>query len=572
MMVFQHSWDSITKNDLQRISQMSPEQRAAFESFQQNVDTAVGESNIENVRDEPQDDACCRSLKEAINAIPSDDTQAMHDFYLNQEGEDLFSKPCENFPSGLAAFIETQLEIWDFDYAHEVLDTLPPDEQERIEQLPDASYRKYGIEGYHKAMQSWKGGYQKHLHPNGYDPALEEKRIEQVRQAYEQYKSCKAQQELDMHRAGIDEEDMQIDHPLFTASAEPFEAVWDSIVKMPFVPGSVREGELEEGDEKWEDRQTYLADFYDPVDKKTRIMNIRPTWKRRETDEPKRSFGFLMGGGSAPTGTVVDMPLDEDELREPEQFFGMDQQVPFGYFYRNQNIDRLFAPKHLRGRGIGTGIVDAMQEYREKILGIPTGEEADKGGWGQIKPDSDDIQTEDMFRFWHRRGYMPTMVYPLNEQGTIGDDQYYSSVYGAGLGNVDNARWDKQGPNTEPFEIAWERANRFGQYKLGMDQERKQTSRKCDEESERIAQEYAHLFPELDPDYDSYEMADVLLNKKIISEDDYHRDGHYGCSCWAGHLYYEGENMDLHEAKKHLFPNTWNYRNLFDDEQRWVGE
>ena len=348
-----------------------------------------------------------------------------------------------------------------------------------------------------------------------------------------------------------------------------FDNAW-GIVKMPFVPGSVRLGELEEGDEKWEDRQNYLADFYDPVDDKTRLMNIRPTWKRRPSDTPKRSYGRLFGGGSSPEGTVVSMPLDEDELREPEQLFGMDQQVPFGYFYRNANLDRLFTPTHLRRRGIGTGIVDAMQEYREKILGIPTGEESDKGGWNQITPDSDDMQTEDMFRFWHKRGYMPSLVYPRNQGGTTGDEQYYASAIGR-LYDSPQPRWDAQGPNTEPFEVAWERALRYGQYQLGGDKERSDIGRMCDQESTRIAQEYAHVFPELADE--PYEMGDKLRWEGIIGDDDYHVDGHYSCSCWAGHPWYEheGENMELHEERKHLFPNSWGYKNLFNDEGEYIG-
>ena len=73
MVAFDHAWDTITKDDLRDFSRFSPEQQAALVAFQQNVDAAaVGEPDVEDVRDESSDDACCRSLKEAIAAIPID--------------------------------------------------------------------------------------------------------------------------------------------------------------------------------------------------------------------------------------------------------------------------------------------------------------------------------------------------------------------------------------------------------------------------------------------------------------------------------------------------------------------
>lgn len=353
-----------------------------------------------------------------------------------------------------------------------------------------------------------------------------------------------------------------------------FETAW-ALLKMPFVPGSVREGELEEGDENWEDRQNYLADFYDPNDDKTRQMNIRPTWKRKPKPDAERRvpFASLFGGGGGPEGTVIDMPLDEDELRDPELLFGQEQQIPFSYFYRNNHLDRLFTPKNMRRRGIGTGMVDAMQEYRERILGIPSGDEADAGGWGQITGDSDDNQTEDMFRFWHKRGYMPSHLYPKNANQTIGEDTYYGTGYRGSL-KPRTPRWDRQGPNTEPFDVGFERAFRFGQNELGSEEERNQLQRQCDEKSEEIAKKFAHLLPEYDRDGDVYEMGYELHNRGIIGDDDLHADGNYTCSCWAGHPWYEteGENMELHEAKKHLFPYTWANRSLYDEDGMWVGE
>jgi len=322
----------------------------------------------------------------------------------------------------------------------------------------------------------------------------------------------------------------------------PFEAGWDSIVKMPFVPGSVREAGVDEGDEKYEDRKRYEADFYDPVDDKTRKINILPTWKRRPKDE---GFQIKLFGGSGPDGTTVDIELDEDELREPEQLFGRGQQVPFGYFYRDEHLDRLFTPSHLRRRGMGTGVVDAMQEYREKILGV------DPDSSRQITDDSDNVQTEDMFRFWHKRGYMPQVVYPLGEQSTIGDENYYQRKY---QGFEGTPNWKRQGPNNEPFEEGWQKALQVGQWELGSKRERDGIYNRCEDKYAKTIERLKPLYPDLDDDDIPYRAAE----DGVIGWNEVHTDGSYDCDCWAGHPWYEteGQNMELHEARKHLFPNA----------------
>jgi hypothetical protein len=336
-----------------------------------------------------------------------------------------------------------------------------------------------------------------------------------------------------------------------------FQLAWDSIMKMPFVPGSVREAGVDEGDENYEDRKRYEAEFYDPVDDKTRKINILPTWKKRPKDE---GFKMSLFGSPTPEGTTVDIELDEDEMREPEQLFGRGQQVPFGYFYRNANLDRLFTPSHLRQRGMGTGIVDAMQEYREKILGITNDD------WRQITDDSDNLQTEDMFRFWHKRGYMPQVVYPVGGQSTIGDENYYQRKY-VGMGKEPD--WTKQGPNTEPFEEAWQNALHVGQLELGSKREREEIYRRCEAEGEKMVERLKPLYPDLD----EYDMMYRAAEAGVIGWNEIHSDGSYDCDCWAGHPWYEseGENMELHEARKHLYPNAHGEREFYEG-VRYPGE
>ena len=113
--------------------------------------------------------------------------------------------------------------------------------------------------------------------------------------------------------------------------------------------------------------------------------------------------------------------------------------------------------------------------------------------------------------------------------------------------------------------MGWERAKQQGQYKLGAEQERRSIYSKCGQKNAEIAQKYAHLYPDIDPD----EMADNLLRNDIIGDGDYHVDGgEYNCDCYAGHPWYEayGENMALHEARKKEFPMSWGWRSLFDED------
>jgi len=205
MVVFEHAWDSITKNDLRTIPQLSPEQQAALESFQQNVDAAVGEPEVEDVRDESSDDACCRSLKEAIGKIPIDTwgMELLHIELTNQHYDmpsDYEDDNCFDF----AATVQTQLEIWDYDW-------------------PSREY-------YDQTASKWKHT-EDQPYPRGvdvadfkYDSDREQLRKDQVRQAFLEYQACRQQAEFDF---GEKEEA----HPLFTASADPFEAGWDSITK-----------------------------------------------------------------------------------------------------------------------------------------------------------------------------------------------------------------------------------------------------------------------------------------------------------------------------------------------------
>ena len=69
-----------------------------------------------------------------------------------------------------------------------------------------------------------------------------------------------------------------------------FDRAWD-LVKMPFVPGSIRpvEGKFKEGDDDHAPAQIYEGDFYDPVDDITRLIEIDPM--REWVGEEENYFG-----------------------------------------------------------------------------------------------------------------------------------------------------------------------------------------------------------------------------------------------------------------------------------------
>lgn len=290
-----------------------------------------------------------------------------------------------------------------------------------------------------------------------------------------------------------------------------------ALLKMPFVPGSVREGKLVPEDEEWKERQMYEADFYDPVDDKTRTIDIRPDRQPIQEAPARRSF---FGGGPPARGksAVAVMDLEEDELREPEKLFGMDQQVPFAYLHNKRTLDRLFVPEHLRRRGIGTGLVDALDEWKENF--VPNKYRGDES----IGVDSDNMQTEDMFRLWHSRGHIPHLVEPYNPEASIGDDQYYAAHWQ----NYGGPKWNEEGPDKRPFEEGWEEAHYNGQMKLLAEQEQSRLYAECNRKATALAEELGIS------DDDWWE--EKLMQLPDVK--DHHSDGLYVCECYEGHPWY----------------------------------
>ena len=338
------------------------------------------------------------------------------------------------------------------------------------------------------------------------------------------------------------------------------------LIKMPIVPGSYRAGDIDEGDENYEDRQRYLMDFYDPVDDKTRTMNILPTWKRKESDKQRgRGLGMLLGGGAPIKGTTVDIELDEDEIGEGEELFGRNQKVPFGFAYQNRNLDRLFVPSDMRRRGMGTAIADALTEHRNQDFMRRFGKTVEDG----LSDDSDNIQTKDMLAFWANRGYMPDVVYPMPMDKTMGDEQYWRRKY-VGFGKYPD--YNKQGPFEGDFEEAWQSAVDAGQTELKAEKEKEDAYEECWKRYEDMANMYASRFgfengeALIDADFDLNEkLREMGMPDKYIHE----YDGETTCECWEGHPWYHGEDWDDHEEKKMTkYPHSnihWNNMRSLSD-------
>ena len=154
-----------------------------------------------------------------------------------------------------------------------------------------------------------------------------------------------------------------------------FDRAWD-LVKMPFVPGSIRpvEGKFKEGDDDHAPAQIYEGDFYDPVDDITRLIEIDPM--REWVGEEENYFGNKHRNMDRVEAAFID--LRDEEGREPEMAFGLEQANPFATTIDNK-LERVFVPSDLRERGIGSGLLDALHEYRSKYgrqsRGIPMSNE-----------------------------------------------------------------------------------------------------------------------------------------------------------------------------------------------------
>jgi len=249
-------------------------------------------------------------------------------------------------------------------------------------------------------------------------------------------------------------------------SSDYFKRSWD-VLKMPFVPGSIRVEGVDEADDEYEERTRYEADFFDPVDNKTRRMRLHPLPRRKPRPEgaPRPYFG----GGPPQEGIITSIELPDEDLREPEAMFGRKQQEPFAFFedwHSGLKGDRLFVPSHLRGRerGIADALFDATVELRQNL-----------GRDARITPDL--VQTKDAIRFFHdRTGNFPKAVFPLKQGLTVGDNDYYRADYGSyrigGEHPNDPPEWNSRTNRGKvSFDDAWQQMFTVGQLEMQKEEE-----------------------------------------------------------------------------------------------------
>tara|TARA_R110001632_G_scaffold142068_2_gene258080 strand:- start:171 stop:923 length:753 start_codon:yes stop_codon:yes gene_type:complete len=241
----------------------------------------------------------------------------------------------------------------------------------------------------------------------------------------------------------------------------PFEQAF-SLLKMPFVPGSVRplEGEFMEGDDDHAPAQKFVGDFYDPTDDRTLPINIEPA--RDWTGEDNPSYGFGRKHKNMDRMDAAVIPMDMiDEDRESEMQFGMAQKNPFAAIIDNL-IERVYVPTDLRRREMGQGLLDALQEYRQNF-----------GNRGQMKPSREN--TGDMLGLLASRGLFPNGLaqIPKGQNFNDPDTQYMHSEWpsGAKWQNAEDANFPRKVPKNQ-WNQRWQDAGkRFADYQDQQEQE-----------------------------------------------------------------------------------------------------
>ena len=214
-----------------------------------------------------------------------------------------------------------------------------------------------------------------------------------------------------------------------------------ALLKMPFVPGSVRakEGEFMEGDDDHAPAQKYVGDFYDPVDDRTLPIEIEPQRKWVGPDNPKGGFGRKHDDMDRMDAAFIPMDDLEPE-REPERMFGMNQYNPFAAVIDNK-IDRVFVPSDMRRRKIAAGLLDALEEYRTKF-----------GGWREGSMVPDKTNTGDMLGLLASRGLFPRTMARIDNARNHGDQEGVQYMHGEW---ADNARWLREGLSPSVPQEQW---------------------------------------------------------------------------------------------------------------------
>lgn len=158
-----------------------------------------------------------------------------------------------------------------------------------------------------------------------------------------------------------------------------FKATWDSITKMPFVPGSVREMTTEDvqrygfgegfetrdsGDERFIPNKRMIGDYVDEATGKTLPIVIEKPFRATEEAKEKSRNTRRIFGGPLSDGryTSAYIPLNHLGMKTPkEKWFGGDQQDP-NIVLDHALIHQAYTPKKYRRQGMASSILDALVE------------------------------------------------------------------------------------------------------------------------------------------------------------------------------------------------------------------
>lgn len=191
-----------------------------------------------------------------------------------------------------------------------------------------------------------------------------------------------------------------------------------SLLKMPFVPGSVRplEGEFMEGDDDHAPAQKFVGDFYDPIDDRTLPINIEPARDWIGEDD-KGWFGRKHKTMDRMDAAVIPMDMIDDD-RKSEMQFGLPQKNPFAAIIDNK-IERVYVPSDLRRREMAQGLLDALLEFRTH-----------HASRGHMEPSREN--TGDMLGLLASRGLFPRGLarIPKAQNWNDPDTQYMHTTWG----------------------------------------------------------------------------------------------------------------------------------------------
>lgn len=160
-----------------------------------------------------------------------------------------------------------------------------------------------------------------------------------------------------------------------------FEAAWDSVLKMPYVQGSMREMTDEDierwgfdsdfatrvpSDDRFEENTRMIGDFIDEESGNTLPIVIeRPFRAKQEALEEDKGKRRIFGRGLSHSPYMFGfIPLEHLGMNPNKAtWFGREQADPHAVL-DGRTVQQIYTPKNYRRRGMASGILDALVEAK----------------------------------------------------------------------------------------------------------------------------------------------------------------------------------------------------------------